>query len=160
MAALSPVVCFIVKSMLQMSQRQFESHLSELYGLLLDLVSSADDGEVRRSVTQLFRGRIAPMVAEGWASSEGRQGHLPGEAQEKVVRTKITSDRSQEDAEQEISAALNKIGGVRSVKMREGKEGEFLVVTTAPDEMIVAGARASPFVKAAFVESSRLNELD
>lgn len=167
--ALSPVVCFIVSSVMQMSNRQFEHHLGDLYSIFLDLLDSADDSGVRRAVTKLFRARISPTVsgeddsvATHHGSTVGMGAQLPGELQSKVVHVK-TGSRGEggESQVDEICSALKKVGGVRSVKPLAESTDKFEVETTAPDEMVVAGAMSVTYVTGAFVDvASGVEELD
>lgn len=153
-AALSPVVNFIVNSVMQMSEQQFRKHLDELYGILLELVDSCDDREVRQTVTKLLRARVVPSVGPYIGRAE-----VPGPLREKTLRTKVVAD-SNVQAEEEICAAIAKVGGVRSVKPAENKDDTFNLMTCAPDEMIVAGAMTLPFVKVAFIDEASCDRLD
>lgn len=167
--ALSPVVCFIVNGMMQMSGPQFEKHLPRVYTILLDLLEGADEGEVRRTVTKLFRARIKPTATDvnyspKTANGRGAQGmwrvaepQLPGAMRERLVHAKLSETGGQTSAE--ICAALNKVGGVRSV-VASSEEDTFCVVSSAPDEMLVAGVIPLPFVKTAFVEAAPDAALD
>lgn len=161
--ALSPVVCFIVNGMMQMSQPQFEKHLPRVYTILLDLLQGADEGAVRCTVTKLFRARVKPIAADVNYSPKTPNGRgaqdmwrvaepqLPGAMRERLVYAKLSETGGQTSAE--ICAALNKVGGVRSV-VASSEEDTFCVVSSAPDEMLVAGVIPLPFVKTAFVEAA------
>lgn len=153
-AALSPVVLFIVNSVMQMSQAQFEAHLHELYGILLELVDSCDDRQVRLAVTTLLRARVVPTV-----SLFHPHAQLPGTLATKVLSVKIAADASVQ-TEEEVCAAVTKVGGVRSVEAIDDRPNCFEVIASAPDEMIVSGALGLPFVKAAFVEVGNLHQVD
>lgn len=167
--ALSPVVCFIVNGLMQMSATQFEKHLPRLYGILLHLLERADEAEVRRAVIQVFKGRLKPVAADQpdsflWAgdTEQRRKCHigqpqLPGPMRERTVRTELHQTGGQTSSE--ICAALNKVGGVRSV-VESSEENAFCVISSAPDEMLVAGVRSLPYVKDAIVDVSFDVELD
>lgn len=167
-AALSPVVCFIISSVIQMSDGQFENHLEELYTVLLNLLDSADDGGVRRTVTKLFRLRITPTVvglssnANGASSScdSRAEAQLPGKLRSKILHVKLAGGKHDEEESQvdDICSALNKVGGVRSVKVKAGQTDCFELLTTAPDEMIIAGAMSVSYVRAAFVAEDNNQE--
>lgn len=162
--ALSPVVCFIVNGMLQMSSSQFESHLPKLYNILLDLLEDADEIEVRCTVTRLFRARITPVAADMDFSNKimrddrymttfnVAQPQLPGAIRERIIRTKLFESGGQTSTE--ICAALNKAGGVKSVVASKDVLDSFCVISSAPDEMLIAGVESLPFVKSAIIESA------
>lgn len=165
-AALSPVVSFIVNSMMQMSKKQFAKHLMDLCTILLDLLDGADDRSVRQTVTKLFRARMTPLIS--LASSGGAlpaedggdhgglpANQLPGNVCKKVIVVKVASSSMADNTEQEVMAALNKVGGVRSVTVvDDAKRDAFEVQTSAPDEMLLAGIVNLPYVKEAFVQAA------
>lgn len=162
--ALSPVVCFIVNGMMQMSRAQFESHLPKLYVVLLDLLEDVDESEVRHAVTRLFKTRIKPIAADVDFSNEilkdnrttiasrVAQPQLPGAIRERIIRTKLSENGGQTSTE--ICAALNKVGGVRSVVASNDDPASFCIISSAPDEMLIAGVMSLSFVKSASVEAS------
>lgn len=153
-AALSPVVSFIVNSVMQMSEQQFKKHLDELYRILLDLLDSCDDRNARRTVTKLLRARIMPTIGPYVGRAQ-----LPDTVRQKILKTKVVADESVQ-ADDEICSAVLKVGGVRSVKPVDSKANQFILTTSAPDEMVVAGAMSLAFVRAAFVEEVDSGQLD
>lgn len=162
--ALSPVVCFIVNGMMQMSWAQFESHLPKLYVILLDLLEDVDETEVRHAVTRLFRARIKPVAANmefanrimednrDLAALGVAQPQLPGAIRERIIWTELSENGGQTSTE--ICAALNEVGGVRSVVASNDNPNTFCVISSAPDEMLVAGVMSLPFVISASVEAT------
>ncbi|CDF38205.1 unnamed protein product [Chondrus crispus] len=164
--ALSPVVCFIVNSIMQMSATQFGKHMPRIYEILLNLLERADEAEIRRTVIKLFRGRLKPVASDEACASESSeqrrnvrigQPQLPGAMRERVVRAELYETGGQTSSE--ICAALNKVGGVRSV-VESSEEDAFCVFSSAPDEMLVSGVRSLSYVKSAFVDVASDAELD
>lgn len=141
-AALIPVVAFIISGMMQMSNDQFAKHLPVMFDLLLDLVECTDDRLVRSAVANLMRARVRPLL--NLASPGGSLARkpyvpnpqVPGQVRERcftITGAEVPLERA---VASEVQSTLTRVSGVRSVFVDE--EGSVKVYTSAPDELLIA----------------------
>lgn len=152
--ALTPVVTFIVNSMMQMSSSQFEAQLGSLYGILLDLMEGADEREVRNAVGNLFRVRIAPTLRtdNGSADDFVAMPQIPGPMRDVLLAVESVDEA--ENVDGDIRTALGKVSGVRTTLVNL-TEGTVHVVAASPHEMLISAVSALPKVRAvSLVQSS------
>lgn len=158
--ALSPVVCFLVQRIMQMSIQQFEKMIPSFYYIFLDVLDAANDSEVRRCITKLLRAKTTAkcrkpsnLGSPSMSSTEAEKPQLPGMLRECLVHVEVHDDAGALAA-QEICTALNRAGGVRSVGETDDGDNTFRVVALSPDEMLLYSVLALPFVRAAYVSES------
>jgi brefeldin A-inhibited guanine nucleotide-exchange protein len=139
-AALVPVIMFILNGMMQMSNAQFLKHLPLMYDVLLRVVERSDERLVRASVANLFRARINPMVGFRDGDQTGAlqfdpKPQIPGRVRERIFH--VNGLNNNNEVAQEVQSVLIKVSGVRSAFVDAG-DGSARIFASSPDEMLVS----------------------
>eukprot|EP00172_Hildenbrandia_rubra_P000832 Plantae.Rhodophyta-Hildenbrandia_rubra.ctg1473.p1 GENE.Plantae.Rhodophyta-Hildenbrandia_rubra.ctg1473~~Plantae.Rhodophyta-Hildenbrandia_rubra.ctg1473.p1 ORF type:complete len:1860 (-),score=262.13 Plantae.Rhodophyta-Hildenbrandia_rubra.ctg1473:3960-9539(-) len=159
--ALFPVVIFILKGLMQMSERQFQHHIEGIYDLVLELMEASDVKEVRAVVRDLFEQRVAPFISSKMGPNGGVKTYtprpqIPGDEREVVLALEGVELHEEETAVK-VQAAIEKISGVSSAVINT-EEGIARVYTTAPDELLVSTLTMGGKVKGASIY--KMNDID